>query len=93
MGWRRRLRINHSSFLTLEPATAAIASAAIPAISPNPGNASPTAPPIPPSSSITLALFYSLQEIKLEHYLIFIVRIIYCKVSITIEYKPKHQYP
>ena len=45
--------INHSSFLNLEPATAAIANAAIPAINPNPGNASPTAPPIPPSSSIT----------------------------------------
>ena len=44
--------INHSSFLNLEPATAAIASAAIPAINPNPGNASLTAPKPPSSSSI-----------------------------------------
>ena len=48
--------INHSSFLNLEPATAAIASAAIPAINPNPGNASLTAPKPPSSSSSTIGI-------------------------------------
>ena len=43
----------YSFLLTFELATAAIANAAIPAINPNPGNASLTAPKPPSSSSIT----------------------------------------